>query len=359
VSNPYKNLEQMQYWSSYRKGILKDNLITDIWQPKFEITSQSQIATFGSCFAQHISNALRCNGYNWVCTENLPVSVSDDLAKELGYRNFSCRTGNIYTTSMLNQWVDWSLDIKDMPPEIWLYKGRYYDPIRPNIENVGFESLEECRAMREVTKLSFARCVKQADVFVFTLGLTEAWVNKDMGYEYPICPQALKMSPPECQSEFINYDYERVKANLVYALEKIRQVNPNIKILLTVSPVPLIATHLPSHVMVATSAAKSILRAVCDSVKETSNCIDYFPSYEIISNPFSSTDFFALDKRSVTTEGVTNVMQYFFDAIGDTKSGQSKVTNNIPLNQSKDNFDQTICEEELLLAFIKEQGLPI
>lgn len=91
----------------------------------------------------------------WLCTEDLSNRVSDELAKKLGYRIFSCRTGNIYTTSMLNQWVDWSLNKQVMPQEIWQYKKRYYDPMRPTVENASFETLEECLVMRERARLVF------------------------------------------------------------------------------------------------------------------------------------------------------------------------------------------------------------
>jgi hypothetical protein len=64
VTNPYKYLELWQYWSSYRKSLLKSNADEDIWRPRFEITSQSRIVTFGSCFAQHTSKALKGNGNN-------------------------------------------------------------------------------------------------------------------------------------------------------------------------------------------------------------------------------------------------------------------------------------------------------
>jgi hypothetical protein len=356
VKNPYKDLSPRQYWFSYRKNLLKPNDGEDLWIPCFEINSQSRIVTFGSCFAQHIGNALKKNGYNWICPEDLPLRVGDDLAKKFGYRIFSCRTGNIYTTSMLNQWVDWSINKEFIPPEVWQYEGRYYDPMRPTIENAGFESLEECLAMREQARLCFFRCIKRAEVFVFTLGLTEAWYNPDFGYEYPVCPQALKIAPISCRSQFVNHDYESVKANLLSALWKIHQINPTIKILLTVSPVPLIATQLSDHVMVATTSAKSILRAVCSSVADTSKHIDYFPSYEIITNPYKSENFFADDRRSVTSDGVDTVMRHFFGAFGTEVHPQSNdLTENQP-SHSKKGYDQTVCEEELLVAFANEQG---
>jgi len=109
--------------------------------------------------------------------------------------------------------------------------------------------------------------------------------------------------------------------------------------------------------MVASSAAKSVLRAVCSSVTAHSDIIDYFPSYELISTPFTGERFFAADKRSVTSEGVKTVMRHFFSAVDNVIPVQSNISTKILAKKSSENYDQIVCEEELLVAFIKESGL--
>jgi hypothetical protein len=50
------------------------------------------------------------------------------------------------------------------------------------------------------------------------------------------------------------------------------------------------------------------------------------------------------------------VMQHFFGAFGTAVHAHS---NDLTVNQpsrSKNNYDQTVCEEELLVAFANEQG---
>jgi hypothetical protein len=62
--------------------------------------------------------------------------------------------------------------------------------------------------------------------------------------------------------------------------------------LLTVSPVPLIAMADPDHVLGASVRSKSVLRAVVGDLAEDDEDIFYFPSCEIIFSHPSRTKFF-------------------------------------------------------------------
>ena len=103
-------------------------------------------------------------------------------------------------------------------------------------------------------------------------------------------------------------------------IREIRILNPEIKILLTVSPVPLTATATGHHVLLATQYSKSVLRAVAGDLSEMAKDIDYFPSYEIIAAPPTRAQFFAPNMRSVAPEGVALVMEHFFRGMRFSKS---------------------------------------
>ncbi|MFM2356673.1 MAG: hypothetical protein RLZZ528_2409, partial [Pseudomonadota bacterium] len=67
-----------------------------------------------------------------------------------------------------------------------------------------------------------------------------------------------------------------------------------------------------SHVLVATTYSKSVLRAVAGELVETDEAVDYFPSYEIVTGGRSRAAFFEDNMRSVRPEGVAHVMTHFF-----------------------------------------------
>ena len=57
--------------------------------------------------------------------------------------------------------------------------------------------------------------------------------------------------------------------------------------ILTVSPVPLVATAAGKHVLVATTYSKSVLRVACEEVCQKAADVMYFPSYEIITGNYN------------------------------------------------------------------------
>lgn len=358
MNHPYKALPAKSFWKT-AVADRETGAITDLWVPKFDIGKESLIVTFGSCFAQHFSKALQASGYNWLNSERPPPSFSEEDLKRFNYSVFSARTGNIYTTSLLRQWLSWAAGDSLPPEETWTCGERFYDPFRPMIEPEGFESAEEMARVRQVTIGALQSSIAQADVFVFTLGLTESWFNgaPETGYEYPLCPGTVRGDYAASKHRFVRQDYDFVKKNLIEAIEIMRGINPNIRVLLTVSPVPLAATNSGEHVLVATSASKAILRAVAQAVCEADEGVDYFPSYEIIANPVFKGAFFGEAMREVLPAGVDFVMKSFFEALEDGSELEVKDAGTLVVEREAiaeagpQPDDDVICEEELLAAF--------
>ena len=369
TANPYSSLPESAFWKT-AVATRDSQDISGLWDPKFHILPPQKVATFGSCFAQHIGRALRARGYNWFIAERAPEGLTEENLKLFNYDLFSARTGNIYTASLLKQWVEWALGEKSPPDEYWVTDGRYYDPFRPVVEPNGFESLEEMRASRQGTIAAFRRAITETKYFVFTLGLTESWFNKSKGYEYPMCPGTAAGTFDPVEHEFRNQQFEAIRVSLYDALAKIRSVNKTVRVILTVSPVPLTATNSGRHVLTATMESKSILRAVAGQVRSGNGWVDYFPSYEIISSPVFGGKFFEANLRSVAREGVDFVMNSFFADL-DSKFGaapaeaQAERQSFNPLSflrkrpatvrPAGKTAEDVVCEEQLLEAFGKQQ----
>lgn len=155
------------------------------------------------------------------------------------------------------------------------------------------------------------KAIEEMDVFVFTLGLTECWADKRDGAVFPIAPGVAGGQYDPEHYEFLNFDEVETFSDLKKSLEFIRAINPAVKIILTVSPVPLNATYEDRHVLVSTVLSKSILRLVAQkAINEFDECV-YFPSYEIITSPHVCGQYFAEDCREVLKEGVDHVMGLF------------------------------------------------
>ncbi len=288
--------------------------ISDLWAPKFALGKNQSVLTAGSCFAQHFGRALREQGYKWFEAEPAPQGASEQVQKDFNYGLFSFRTGNIYSTALMRQWLEWAFEKKTLPDEVWEHEGRFYDPFRPRIEPNGFASIAELEAARQGTLAAIYQGFSTARLFVFTLGLTEAWANRKTGLVYPMCPGTTGVGEFDANKhKFCDFGYRDVLNDLRRIRDMFTWIKPNLRMLLTVSPVPLTATASGQHVLVATTHSKSILRAAAGAMARFPN-VDYFPSYEIITGiPFRSM-FYDSNLRSVTPEGVAFVMKTFFSA---------------------------------------------
>lgn len=351
--NPYSALPERNFWSPAvgKRSALQ---ITDLWTPKWEITPDQGIATFGSCFAQHFSRALVQRGYNWVNHEPGPQELAPSDAALYNYGIFSARTGNIYTARMLEQWTGWSVGGLEVPHAIWETNGRSYDPFRPAIEPDGFDSPDEVFASRRLAIRSFGDAIAKSGVFVFTMGLTESWIDLNDGFEYAICPGTVAGEHLPERHGFHNARYGAIMSAMQKSISMMREVNPGLRILLTVSPVPLTATASTGHVLVATTYSKSTLRAVAGDLADCDPLIDYFPSYEIITAPPYGGMFHAENKRSVLQAGVDHVMAQFFDgqakAFAQTAADPGQKAAKSTALDDHDDAD-LVCEEALLNAF--------
>lgn len=352
---PYSNLPPRSFWAP-AVGRLSALEISDLWQPKWPITASDRVVTFGSCFAQHFAKALLARNYGWTNYEPGPAGLGPKAIETFNYNVFSARTGNIYTANILKQWVTWALGHAVPPEEVWEAEGRFFDPFRPAIEPGGFASAAELRESRDLTIRSFAQAIREADLFVFTLGLTESWRNASHGYEYALCPGTVAGRFDAAEHVFVNEKSAAVALTLSSALAAMQEVNPALRILLTVSPVPLTATASQDHVLVATTYSKSVLRAVAGEVAAASGQIDYFPSYEIITAPPYGGRFFAENRRSVLPEGVNHVMAQFFSGqsgkYGALKTAPDRARRGTgPAPDDGEADDDLVCEEALLSAF--------
>jgi hypothetical protein len=191
---------------------------------------------------------------------------------------------------------------------------------------------------------------KRIDVFIFTLGLTEAWVRSDGKNDtvYPTAPGTIAGHYEPQLYQLRNYSCYEV----VSALEEFRRVvqrlrrGRSFRMLLTVSPVPLTATASGNHVLTATTYSKAVLRAAAGELCAGSDDIDYFPSYEIITNPAARGLFYAANLRSVRPEGVAVAMRTFTRAQRQRALCQSTTDPNAGRARA-----DVQCEEALLEAF--------
>ena len=324
-AHPYTDLPPHRFWKS---GVADHTprTIENLYERKFEIAKTDRVATAGSCFAQHVARHMKARGFSILDVEPPVPGMTEETAQRFGYGIYSARYANIYTVRQLRQLVEDAINLQTCgddatskartlrDEDVMERDGRYFDGLRPNVEPEGFATPEEVKKSREAHLNRVYEMFTSMDVFVFTLGLTETWRNRRTGTVYPVCPGVLAGTYSDEVYQFYNMTHADCLADFEAVRAHLRSINPALKTLITVSPVPLTATASEDHVLTATTYSKSVLRGVCGELSATHDDVDYFPSYELITAPFARGRFFAENMRSVTERGVANVMRVFFAA---------------------------------------------
>lgn len=294
---------------------------------RFLLDKQQRIASAGSCFARHIAANLKAQGFNYFQTE--PGA------------EYSAHFGNIYTTLQLWQLFQRAYGAFEPVEKAWKRGDRYVDPLRPRVFENGFASEAQVRDEERRHLAAVRRLFEELDVFIFTLGLTEGFCSKVDGTAFPASPG----------KDFGEFDDERyafvnltVAENVEYLdrfVRGLQDVNPAARILLTVSPVPLVATMEDRSVLQSTVYSKSVLRVCADEIRRRHTAVDYFWSYEIVTATYNNDRYFELDRRSVTEAAVGHVMRSFFRHFAKLEIEKPQV----------DDFDP--CDEDVLNSIIK------
>lgn len=349
MMNPYSDLKDTHFWRR-TVSCIPSPLVDPVLESTFKIKEDTKVVTAGSCFAQHLAKRLSRSGFQYLITET-GEKFSTEHREKNQYGVYSARFGNIYTTRQLRQLLQEVFQNEHRSDLVSARRdGRYVDILRPQVEADGYDSpadvLEDRRAHLEAVSEMFLK----SDVFIFTLGLTESWQRKSDGLVVPIAPGVVT-TEDQTNYDFINFRYSDVYDDLLESIKIIKKVNPTLEVILTVSPVPLVATYENQHVVVSTNYSKSTLRAVAGDMANDKEFVHYFPSYEIITAPYNAPILFEDDLRNVKKEGVDKVMRSFFKnyTYSDSQSqNQSALTMNIAVSNNKSDANDVFCDEEAI-----------
>ncbi len=274
--------------------------------PKFKLRRDDKFYAIGSCFARGLEHSL--------AKHNIAVeSAAPEFAKlQPAKREVSALgfTNKYNTYSMLNE-LHWALDpdaafpLESIVP---LTKTTWYDPhTTPTLNFVGLEETLERRALiQTVTKR-----IRTCRAVVVTLGLAEVWrdVQADVYLNCTPIPSLFKTQPGRYEFHLTSFAQNWANLEAIYALLS-QYGHPDVRIVVTVSPVPLMNTFSTMDIVVANTWAKSLLRAVAQEWAIAHDNVDYFPSYEIVQSSDRAAAW-ERDLRHVNGAGAQHIMELF------------------------------------------------
>ena len=352
-NHPYLGKPDYQFWK-HEPAIDRPALFDPVTRTSFKIGRNEPVVTAGSCFAQHVARHLARRGFNFLVTERAHPIIPADVAEEFNYGLFTARYGNVYTARQLKQLLQRAYGLFEPVESVWRNgAGHIVDPFRPQIQDGGVVGEAELLADRKVHFEAVRMAIETMSVFVFTLGLTESWIDVRDGAVFPLAPGVAGGEFNEAHFAFRNMGVEAIVSDMQWSIDFIRERNPSARFLLTVSPVPLNATAIDRHVFVSTTYSKAVLRVAAETICANNPLCDYFPSYEIITSPYARGRYYAEDCREVTEEGVNHVMSTFLRHYGeagdDDSAPDARPAENESMRkhlQNMENVMEVLCDEE-------------
>jgi len=277
--------------------------------PKFKLRRDDKFYAIGSCFARGLEYALH--------RRKMSVeSAAPEFARLVSVKKEPTGLGfiNKYNTfSILNE-LRWALDPAAVFPVESIAKvteTTWSDPhANPTLELVGFEETLKRRALLQTVTKRIVNC----RAVIVTLGLAEVWrdVKADVYLNNTPIPPLLEKEPDRYELHLTSFAQNWANLEAIHALLS-RYGHPDLRIVVTVSPVPLHATFLKMDVVLATTYAKSLLRAAAQQWATAHENVDYFPSYEIVQNSDRAT-VWEPDRIHVTVAGLHHVIGLFLQS---------------------------------------------
>jgi hypothetical protein len=300
-------------WSGSRFD--KDFFSVDI-NPKFKTSKNTKIFTMGSCFAREVENQL--------IKDKVPLVTATDGISPEHFESWNEETGtgggvrrgqtsrgafNKYTINSMAHEIRRVL-LKEEHKDnglIEISPNEWFDPHASGLKS---GSIEVVKQLRQQVADATAK-IRDAEVVFLTLGLVEGWVDSVTGLAMNRAPGGRALVRLADRFNFVVPDYAESLVEMDNCISLIRKIcNPEMKFVLTVSPVPFHATFRPMDVVVANTLSKSLLRTVADAISSKYSYVEYFPSYEMVVN--SPVELaWAPDRLHVSNKMVAHVMQAF------------------------------------------------
>jgi len=236
--------------------------IIEIEPSKQKISYENQLITIGSCFSENIGQRLK-NAYFQVDSNPFgvlfnPVSIKNSLDILLEKKLFT--ENDIFKNGSL--WSSFS-------------------------HSTLFSSVDQTECLAKINNRIEAAInhIQQADYLLITFGTAWVYLLKETGELVSNCHKLPS-------NNFIRkrLTIEEIVEAYAVLLKKLHQLNPDLRIIFTVSPI----RHWKDGAH-ANNISKSILHLAIAALREKYDFIDYFPAYEIQLDELRDYRFYATD----------------------------------------------------------------
>ena len=272
-------------------------------RPSFQMQPSDTVFTIGSCFARNVEAALIDNGIT-------VLSRDFDLGEIGESTGDAANFFNKYSIHSIYNELKWALERDSFPGEALLYTGANDQPVfDPQLGQARIDFPKDEVLKFRHRYLDAMAQVRDADVIIITLGYVETWYDNELDIYLNVMPpiEILRKYPTRFQFRVLGYGEILETLHALYALLTKHREKP-LKMLITVSPVPLLATFRDMDVLVANAYSKSVQRAALEQFVTEVDQVDYFPSYEFVTLSNPTIAWSRNDYRHVNSDLVARIM---------------------------------------------------
>lgn len=249
-----------------------------IFKHENNISHKDRIMLLGSCFTENIGNKLSINGFETLIN---PFGIL--------YNPFSI-------CSSLNRIIDLKFLVSEdlvKVNEFW-YSYEHHGVFRDENSDNLLQTIN-----LNITKANIF--LKETNWLIITLGT--AWIfflkenNKILGNCHKLNPQLI-------DKRLLTVD--EIVENTNLTINRIRKINPNIKIILTVSPIRHWKQGYRENLI-----SKSTLHLAIDQICKSITYCSYFPAYEIVMDELRDYRFYKADMLHPSEIAVDYIWEKF------------------------------------------------
>lgn len=249
----------------------------------FKLDIDSQILSLGSCFAQVIGEYL--DNYKIINSTN-PFGV-------------------LFNPISIGQNLLTAINNTEASPLLFTHK----DEASVHFEYHSIISAENEIELADIIKrknIQVSKYLKSADLLILTFGT--AWVHV-LNKSEKIVANCHKQNSSQFSKRLITEtEFKEVYNELIL---KLKEINPNLQILLSVSPV----IHSREG-LIGNSVSKSTLIHFSHLLVSNHENVSYFPGYEIVTNDLRDYRFYKDDLIHPAPISERYILDYFMEQVG-------------------------------------------
>lgn len=264
-----------------RKPEAIEDYILSGWMPEEPfITPRDKVTFIGCCFGTSLLNHMKTLDYadpGEIDTTFIPISET------------------LATSFAMRQMFEWE-----------------FDGVKPSLEALKGNRAMEINFTDSLWKGTLQR-LSETDVFILQVSSAEVWYDEPTG---AVVWRETPGANPQRQ-KFRMSTAEENRANFLTIHDIVRRHRPHAKIILMLSPIPMIATYRPQSCITATTVSKAAVRVAMDEAwREVGHegRLLYCPFYEVIMDGFGASPYgghFNGDRRHINDTALDYLLRLF------------------------------------------------